>query len=220
MRLMSPKKISFVGLLLFLGLFYASAYAMPDIRVDGLFNGRAVISINGQSKLMKAGQEGPHGVKLVSSDSKQAVIAVNGKIIKLGLSERISSSYSEAEVAEVRLLSGRNGHYFVDGAVNGRTVNFLVDTGASVIAMNIHVAKKLGINYRSAPTVKMSTASGLADAYEVYLDKVTIGNITQHKVRSVIHVGDFPQITLLGNSFLSKVAMTEEKGVMVLRQKF
>ena len=192
----------------------------PELRVDGLFNGRALITIDGESILLKAGEAGHQGVKLISSDSKQAVLEVNGKKLSLGVSEHIAASYSEAQLAEVSLLSGHNGHYYVDGFVNGRPVNFLVDTGASVVAMNMHVAKRLGINYRNGAEVMMRTASGLAKAYEVSLDKLTIGSITQYKVRGVVHIGDFPDITLLGNSFLSNVEMSEEQGVMILRQKY
>ena len=206
--------------LLFQPVFASGLYAATDVRIDGLFSDRALVSVDGQRKLLKVGETGPKGVRLLSSDSQQAVLEVDGRMVTLGVSGRISSSYSEAQSAEVRLLSGHNGHYMVGGFVNGRPVDFLVDTGASYISMNIHVARRLGVNFRNAPRTKMNTANGVTEAFEVLLDKVTIGAITQYKVKGVVHVGDSPHITLLGNSFLSNVELREEQGAMVMRQKF
>ncbi len=197
-----------------------SVLAAPDIRVNGLFGGSAVLVINGKQRLLKKGQTSPEGVTLIESDSRQAVLEVDGRQMTLGLSDQISSSFKAAEVAEVRIPRADNGHYFVSGFINGRPVDFMVDTGATSIAMNLHHAEQLGVNFRRGNKGSASTAGGMVNTYHVPLDKLVIGNITLHQVDATVVIGDFPSQVLLGNSFLSRVEMTEEEGVMVLRTKY
>lgn len=195
-------------------------WAAPDIRVQGLFGGSAVLVINGKQRLLKQGQTSPEGVKLVSSDSHQAVVEVEGQQVTLGLSQHISSTFQAAEQAEVRIPRSPNGHYMVSGFINGHPVDFMVDTGATSVAMNLNDAKRLGVDFRRGKHANASTAGGIVNAFEVDLDKLVIGNITARQVSATIVVGNFPSNVLLGNSFLSRVEMTEEEGVMVLRKKY
>lgn len=195
-------------------------WSAPDIRVQGLFGGSAVLVINGKQRLLKQGQISPEGVKLVSSDSHQAVVEVEGQQFTLGLSQHISSNFQAAEQAEVRIPRSTNGHYMVSGFINGYPVDFMVDTGATSVAMNLNDAKRLGVDFRRGKRASASTAGGIVNAFEVDLDKLVIGNITARQVSTTVVVGDYPTHVLLGNSFLSRVEMTEEEGVMVLRKKY
>lgn len=203
------------------GLVAAMAcWAVPDVRVNGLFGGQAVLAINGKQRLLKQGQTSPEGVTLIESDSQKAVLEVDGQRFTLGLSEHISSHFQSAEIAEVRIPRAENGHYFVSGFINGRPVDFMVDTGATSIAMNLHHAEQLGVNFRRGRKGAASTAGGMVNAYHVPLEKLTIGNITLQQVEATVVIGDFPSQVLLGNSFLSRVEMSEAEGVMVLRTKY
>ena len=194
--------------------------AAPDISLHGLFGKSAVLIINGKQRLLKQGQTSPEGVTLISSSKNEAVLEVDGQRVSLGLSQHISSNFQAAELAEVRIPRGHNGHYFVTGYINGRATEFMVDTGASAVALNLNQAKALGIDYRNGESIKVNTASGVADAREVVLNKLTIGNITLYQVRCIVNIGSHPTIALLGNSFLSKVKMTENEGVLLLQKKF
>ena len=194
--------------------------AAPDISLHGLFGKSAVLIINGKQRLLKQGQTSPEGVTLISSSKNEAVLEVDGQRVSLGLSQHISSNFQAAELAEVRIPRGHNGHYFVTGYINGRATEFMVDTGASAVALNLNQAKALGIDYRNGESIKVNTASGVADAREVVLNKLTIGNITLYQVRCIVNIGAHPTIALLGNSFLSKVKMTEDEGVLLLQKKF
>ncbi|WP_461517374.1 retropepsin-like aspartic protease family protein [Porticoccus sp.] len=209
-----------VALMLIAAVSASICWATPDIRVNGLFGGSAVLVINGKQRLLKKGQTSPEGVTLIDSDSRQAVLKVDGKQVTLGLSDQISSRFKAAEVAEVRIPRADNGHYFVSGFINGRPVDFMVDTGATSIAMNLHHAESLGVNFRSGKKSAASTAGGMVNTYQVPLEKLVIGNITLHQVDATVVIGDFPSQVLLGNSFLSRVEMSEEEGVMVLRTKY
>lgn len=197
-----------------------TALAMPDVRVHGLFGKSAVLVINGKQRLLKQGQTSPEGVTLISSGKSEAVLEVGGQRVTLGLSQHISSNFQAAKMAEVRIPRGHNGHYFVSGFINGRSVDFMVDTGASAVAININQAKALGIDYRNGQRIQMNTAGGVTDARDVVLNKLTIGNITLYNVRCIVNMGSFPTMALLGNSFLSKVQMTENEGVLLLKKKF
>lgn len=201
-------------------LLMAVAASATDVEVNGLFKGRAVLTINGAQRLMKEGELSPEGVKLISSDSRQAVVEVDGERATLGLSQQISASYREVKPVEVRVSRSRNGHYFVGGFINGHSVHFMVDTGATNIALNLNDARRLGIDYRRGNPGAVSTAGGMVDAFHTQLDKVTVGNITLHQIPATVVVGDFPAQVLLGNSFLNRVEISEKDGVMVLRKKF
>lgn len=197
-----------------------AALAMPDVSVHGLFGKNAVLVINGKQRMLKQGQTSPEGVTLISSGKSEAVLEVDGKRVTLGLSQHISSNFQAAKMAVVRIPRGHNGHYFVSGFINGCSIDFMVDTGASAVALNINQAKALGIDYRNGQKIQMNTAGGVTDAREVVLNKLTIGNITLYNVRCIVNIGSHPTIALLGNSFLSKVQMTENKGVLLLKKKF
>ena len=204
-----------VGLL----LNWIPTWAMAvDIEVKGLFGNSAILIIDGKQKLLKAGKE-YLGVKLISANSKMAIVEIDGKKHKLGMSRRISSKFTAAKTVEARLPQGRGGHYMAHGRINNRTAAMMVDTGATAVAMSSIAATALGIDYRNATTTNVSTASGMTQGYVVTLRSVSVGPVTVNNVRAIINEGAFPQTILLGNSFLSRVSMSEQNGVLVLASK-
>ena len=205
----------FFGLLLSLVSTWVLAV---DIQVKGLFGNSAVLIIDGKQKLLKVGKE-YGGVKLISANSKMALVEIDGKRHKLGMSRRISANFKAAETVEVRLSQGRGGHYIAKGRINNRSAEMMVDTGATSIAMSSNAANALGIDYRNANTVNVSTASGIAQGHVVTLRSVSVGTVTVNNVDAIITEGAFPHIILLGNSFLSRVSMSEQNGVLVLTSK-
>lgn len=193
--------------------------AAPDVKLNGLFKGRAVLVIDGSTRVLKVGETSPEGVKLISSHKAEAVVEIEGIQQTLKLSRQIGSGYSARQGSEVRIPRDRRGHYFVGGAINGRRVEFMVDTGATSIAMNRDEAKRLGIDYSNGIFQKLSTAGGLVESYQVQLNKVTIGGITLRLIDAVVVMGDYPTEVLLGNSFLNRVQISEQQGVLVLRSR-
>ncbi len=190
-----------------------------NVEVKGLFSGSALIIVDGEQKLLKRGKTF-NGVTLVSADSKQAVLDIDGKRHSLGVSKRISSSYQKAEVAEVRLQPGHGGHYVTPARINNRPVSVMVDTGATTVAMSLPQAKALGVDYRNGTLTPISTANGYTQGYLVTLSSVTVGTVTVNNVEALVSVGNFPQTILLGNSYLSKVKMFRENGVLVLQSQY
>ncbi|HLS99100.1 MAG: TIGR02281 family clan AA aspartic protease [Porticoccaceae bacterium] len=208
-----------IVLLAAFALLATLAWAAPDVVVKGLFANRAMLVIDGETRLLKVGQTSPEGVKLLASSSREAQVEIAGERRVLTLSRQISATYKAAEKAEVRIPRGPDSHYWVRGAINGKPVSMMVDTGATMLAMSGRDATRLGIDYRAGQRSRAQTAGGVVDSFVVRLDKVSIGAIVVHQVLATVVAGDFPQQILLGNSLLSRIEMREESGVLVLRQK-
>ncbi|MES2673463.1 MAG: TIGR02281 family clan AA aspartic protease [Pseudomonadota bacterium] len=206
------------GILFFVYLWAASCGAL-EIEAKMLAQGSAVLQIDGKQRMLREGMRSPEGVLLVSADNKQAVLEVDGKKQSLGMSRSISTQFKKAEKTEVRIASGIGGHYRIQGLINGAAVYFIVDTGATFVSMGQQEAQRLGIDYRGGTPITMNTANGLAKAYHVTLSSVSVGNIVVNNVEAVVHAGDFALELLLGNSYLSKVDLNIDQGVLVLREK-
>ena len=202
-------------------LLFACALAdAREVRAVALFPQRAMLEIDGTQRLLKVGETSPEGVKLLASDSRHADLELDGRRVTLGLSEHIASSFSRAPYTEVRIPRDTQGHYFVGGKINGHSVEFMVDTGATMIAMNSIDADRLGLPWKSQPRGATSTAGGLVPSHELMLSKVSVGGITVREVPAIVVIGKHPPHLLLGNSFLTKVEMAEDVGTLVLRQKY
>jgi len=210
-------KTSLLALLLLAGL----ADAASQVRVVGLFPGAAVISVDGQRKLVKVGQTGPGGVVVVSADSRGAVLRVDGVERSYSLSREYSDGFAEAEKKQLSIAKGAGGHYWIAGSINGQAVQFLVDTGATSIALNDGHARRLGIDYRViGRPLQVSTASGTVRGWQVSLDRVKVGELEVLGVEAVVLEGGSPADSLLGMSFLNRVGWRVEQDMLVLESKY
>ncbi|WP_233998651.1 retropepsin-like aspartic protease family protein [Microbulbifer pacificus] len=190
-----------------------------DVRLQAIFGTSAMFEIDGRQRLLKAGKTSPEGVKLLSVTSDYALVTVGGREQKLTLAAPVAASYATVERAEVRLSPDSRGHYNTVAWINGRRVDVMVDTGATSIAFNYPTAKDLGLDLAQAQPMAVSTASGVERAYRLQLSSVTIGGITVHNVDAAVLGNDFPRVTLLGNSFLSRVDMQQQDGLLLLRAR-
>ena len=195
--------------------------AATQVRVVGLFPGAAVLNVEGQRKLVKVGQIGPGGVVVVSADSRGAVLRVDGVERSYSLSREYSEGFAEAQKKQLSVAKGIGGHYWVAGSINGQSIQFLVDTGATSVALNDEHARRLGIDYRvSGSPLQVSTASGTARGWRVTLDRVKLGELEVLGVEAVVLEGSSPAEALLGMSFLSRVGWKVEQDVLVLESKY
>ncbi len=115
----------------------------------------------------------------------------------------------------VVLEQDRSGHYEVPGLINGRPVVFLVDTGATDVALPESVARSLGLKF--GPRVQVMTAAGPALAWMTRLDEVSIGGIRRLNVRATITSGEFNGV-LLGMSFLKHFNLQQRDGTLVISE--
>ncbi|WXL27928.1 TIGR02281 family clan AA aspartic protease [Ectopseudomonas mendocina] len=202
-------------------LLSAWANAETQVRVVGLFPGAAVINVDGQRKLVKVGQTGPGGVQVVSADSRGAVLRVDGVERSYSLSREYSDGYAGAQKKSLTIAKGVGGHYWIPGSVNGHTIHFLVDTGATSVALNEEQARRLGIDFRvSGQQLQVNTASGVVRGWKVSLDRIKVGEIEVLGVEGVVLEGGSPGEALLGMSFLSRVSWKVEQDALLLESKY
>ncbi len=190
-----------------------------DVRLQAIFGSSAMFEIDGRQRLLKSGASSPEGIQLVSVTSKAALIRIDDREQRLTMDAPVAASYAEVDRAEVRLTPDSRGHYSTTAWINGRRVTVMVDTGATSIAFNYPTARNLGLDLSRARPLNVSTASGVEKAYQVQLDSVTIGGIKVHNVEATVLGNDFPEVTLLGNSFLSRVDMQQQGGLLLLRAR-
>ena len=120
-------------------------------------------------------------------------------------------------IAEVVLKGNRNGHYVAHGSINGQRIVFMVDTGATNVAIPEALAKQLGL--RRGPAHRVMTANGSARAYATRIDLLTIGDIVLHNVSASINPGMQGEGILLGMSALAELELVHRDGQLLMRQQ-
>jgi aspartyl protease family protein len=208
----------FISLCLLAGL----AWAAPSVRVLALFPDKAMLDIDGQRKVLAAGATGPGGVRLISADPRSAVIEIDGRREELELGSAVSARYAPQQRRELRILKdSRYEGYLTDGLINGQPVRFLVDTGATSIAMSERHAARLGIRHRvDGQPIAVGTASGNALGHQVTLDQVSVGGMRMNDVRAVVIEGDSPRNVLLGMNVLGRFDIDQRENLLILRSKY
>jgi aspartyl protease family protein len=190
-----------------------------NVTVVGLFPGKAVVVIDGASpRTISIGQKTAEGVTLVATDGKTATVDIEGKKHVLEIGEHFATS-SPGSRKSITLAADSRGHFVTQGQVNGGSVRFLVDTGATSIALPGRDAQRLGIDYRSGKIGHTSTANGITQVYVIQLDTVTLGDITISQVDAVV-IENGLDIALLGMSFLNRMEMKREGPNLTLVKRF
>jgi aspartyl protease family protein len=135
---------------------------------------------------------------------------------------KVEPAAVETAAANSRSLSisrGDNGHFNVEAVIDGRRMELMVDTGASVIALRQGDAARLGIHPAERDyTAKVSTANGTVSAARVELNRVEVGSITVRDVAALVLPDEVLGQNLLGMSFLSRVRWEHRNGRLVLEQ--
>lgn len=217
---MNPAQKGMAVVVLMLG-FVVSAWASPQVRVEGLFKGAAVLNINGQQVMLRNGKAHESGVTLIQATSRAAIIEMDGKRHDLSLHMAIGGSYQKAEVTQVVIRKNDFNQYKVNGSINGSLVTFLVDTGATAVAMNEQQAKRLGLLYKvHGQQSQVVTASGIVPSWAIQLNSVKVGEISVPNVGAVVIQGEFPTDVLLGMTYLEYVKIQEDNSVLMLEKKF
>jgi len=158
---------------------------------------------------------------MISADSKGAVLELNGQKKSYLLGNRVFTTFTKKEKNRVQIVSNNRGIFLSHGSINGQSVHFLVDTGATTVALSEDQAKHLGILYRmNGVESRASTASGLAKAWTINLKSVSLGSIKQKNIKAMVVEGSYPRKALLGMSFLEKLHVKTVSNRMILEQRF
>jgi aspartyl protease family protein len=157
---------------------------------------------------------------VIAVDEQHAVIEVDGAERRLPLGQHHrSGAQAQTDRERVVLAADPRGHFFVEGTVNGGRVRFILDTGATVVALPGAEADRLGIDYRKGRPGRIDTANGAALAWAVQLDTVKVGDIALRNVEAVV-IESGLEIALLGMTFLNRVEMQRDGTTMTLIRRY
>lgn len=177
--------------------------------------------INGAApRTIGTGSVTPEGVKLIAVDSTVATLEFDGRRHRLAVGEHaVAAATANSSPSSTTLLADQRGHFFATGIVNGAPVRFMVDTGATLVALGAGDAARAGVDYRRGQPMVVMTANGAVQAWRVKLSSLQLGNITLRDVDAAIQGEDTP-IALLGMSFLNFLEMKRDGETMTLRRRF
>ena len=201
------------------GWIACTAAWATSVSVMGLFTDKAIVSIDGgKPHTMSAGQS-VQGVKLLAADSGSARFDVDGKRRTLGMGQSFAGGPATAERQSVSLTADARGHFAAAGSLHGYPMRFLVDTGATSIAINAAEARRLGLDYKSGQAGGVGTAAGVVPAWRVKFNTVKVGGITLNQVDGMV-VESGLNVPLLGMSFLNRMEMRRDGQTMTLTRRY
>jgi aspartyl protease family protein len=208
--------------LLGLCLALAAGASAQTVSLSGsLGETKALLLIDGQPHTVAVGST-VKGVTLKRVSEGEAEVTMGGKnqVVRMGAAPaRVGGGTSSGGGGnEIVLPVGPGGHFITTGSINGKSVQFMVDTGATVIAMSQGDADRIGIDWKSGRRGLTHTAGGTVPVYGVNLTSVRVGNVEVFNVDAVVLQAEMPAI-LLGNSFLSRFSMRRDSDVMRLERK-
>ncbi len=207
--------------LLFILFFTAPLWSAPDsVKAVALFTDKAMLAIDGENILLKRG-ETRKGVTLVSASGREAVVRIgSGRPQTLRLNGAVAHGFRKPERRKITVYSDANGMFQLQGRINGRPVNFLLDTGATFIALSSTEAERLKLPYKTGRAGVIRTANSVAPVWHIRLSSVRVGDIEVANVEAVVLQGSQPQTALLGMSFLEHIKLQRNGAAMVLEQKY
>jgi aspartyl protease family protein len=203
-------------------LLAAPVLAATQLNVVGLFSGKAVVAINGSAPQTIAAGQTKNGVKLLSATSESATFLVEGKqqTLKMGQAASIAGGGGPVNNSPVSLYADQNGHFLGNLSVNGVSLKYLVDTGATTVAFNSGDAKFAKIDYEKGERITMQTANGDVSAYLVKINTLKIGTIILNDVVATVNEGGSPPVVLLGMTALNRMSMKNENSILTLSKKY
>jgi aspartyl protease family protein len=210
-----------VALALAMSLLTAGAASAQTVALSGVMGSKALLVVNGgEPKALGAG-ESHQGVKVISVTGDVAVLDIKGQRSNVRVGEAPVSQGARASSAtgsKIVIPMGSGGHFFTQGSINGKQIQFMLDTGATSIAMGASDAKRMGLDYQKGQSVRMGTANGVVQGWKINLTTVKIGDVEVYDVEAI--VGPDMPFALLGNSFLGRFSMNKSADLMVLEKRF
>lgn len=202
----------------------ASLWGAPagavDVGLSGLFPGKALLVIDGgEPRIVPVGVRTAEGVQVVAIEGDGATIEVDGRRRQLRVGQNVMLRPAVETRATAVITADAAGHFLANGSINGMTVRFIVDTGASLVSIGASEARRLGIDAGSAPSGVAQTANGLTQVSRVRLKTVKVGEIVLNDVEAVVHAQDMP-VVLLGMSFLNRMEMQRNGDTMTLKKNY
>jgi aspartyl protease family protein len=211
------------ALIAVLALAAAAAASAQTVAYNGRLGDKALLVIDGQPRTVATGAS-IGGVRLVSLGEDSAVVEVDGKraVLRLGGTQaNLAGGGVAGGGGNGRIVVPADplGHFSPRGAINGRATTFLVDTGASAVAMSRGEAERLGVDWKSGRPGLTGTANGSVEVHVVTLAQVRVGEVTVYEVPAIVVPAAMPYV-LLGNSFLNRFQMRRDNDVLTLERRY
>ena len=207
---------------LLVALVGAGAAHAQTVALTGVLGDKALLVVDGGKPTSLAASDIYRGVKVISLHGNAVVVEVAGvqRTLRMGESPvSIKDRPGAADGGVIVLHAGRNGHFLSAGQINGKTVQFMVDTGASLVSLSVAEAERIGLNYKTGQPVRVNTANGTTQGWLTKLSAVRLGSVDVYEVEAVVSMGDMPFV-LLGNSFLARFQMVRANDQMVLEKRY
>ena len=193
------------------------------VGLSGMLGGKALVIVDNSPPKAVASGDSFKGVKIISTQGDVAVVEIAGKRHTLRVGDAPANvgatAGGPAEGNRVVLGAGSGGHFITAGQINGRTVQLVVDTGATMVSLSVADAERVGVNYKAGALVKMSTANGVVPGWRAKLASVKVGDVVVYEVDAIVSAGSMPFV-LLGNSYLTRFQMTRTNDQMVLEKRY
>lgn len=193
--------------------------AAGDVALVGVIgNKAAILSVDGAApKAVRVGQRW-QDISVLAVEHDQATLEIGGKKRVLQRGQLFGASPS-GDRQSATIPADERGHFLAEGAVNGVPVRFVVDTGATVVALPAADANRIGLDYRRGARGTTQTANGPVSVYQVRLESVRVGGIELQNVDGIVIESGLP-VPLLGMSFLNRMEMRREGQTMTLTRRF
>ena len=201
-----------------MALMSGSALA-TDVSLVGVVGSQAVVSVNGSPPHVMAAGSSFNGVQVVSVSPDRAVFMIDGKRESIALGQFYGGT-ADGGKETATLIADGTGAFIGQGSINGRSVRFMADTGASLVVMSGEDADRVGLGWRSAPVGMAHTANGDVQFHLVKIPTIKVGTIVLNNVDGAVQEKGLNLTTLLGQSFLNRTDMTRSGDTMVLTKRF
>jgi aspartyl protease family protein len=197
----------------------AESARAQSVALAGMLGNKALLVLDsGAPRALGVGDE-VQGVKVIAVSRDEAVVEIKGVRRTLHLGEApVSVGHRGGSGRRIVLAADSRGHFINSGLINGKRIQYMVDTGASTIAIGRTDAERLGLSYQAGEPVRMNTANGIAQGWRLKLESVRIGDVEVFGVDAIVMPQPMPYV-LLGNSFLASFQMTRTSDQMVLEKR-
>jgi aspartyl protease family protein len=210
----------FISVLAVVACALPGAAGAAEVALIGTIGDKAAVMAvdGGDPKTVKVGQKW-NGITVIAVEKDRATVEVDGKRRVLLQGQHYRRAEAATDHQSVIVAADSSGHFISEGSINGMPIRFLVDTGASTIALPAAEAQRLGIDYRKGRRGISQTAGGPVQTYLIKLDAVRLGSIELNGVDAIV-IEQGLNVTLLGMTFLNRVEMRREGQTMTLIRRF
>jgi aspartyl protease family protein len=201
---------------------FSGAQSAPQVALSGVSGSKALLVIDGAAPRFVSVGQTVLGVKLLAVDGDAATVDIQGQrqTLQVGAAPvSVGKARGDGGGQRIVMTADPSGHFMPDGQINGQSVRFMVDTGATTVALGAGEARRINLKYEHGQRVRLSTANGVSNGYLIRLASVRVGDVVAYDVEAVVSPQPMPFV-LLGNSFLNRFQMQKHNDQMTLEKRF